>query len=100
MREFVMLPEFDKQWKAMGFSDKDLKALQEELTLDPGKGVLMRGQAVCAKSESLTKARDKAAAYERIYLITAYSKSEKDNLSKEKRNTIKSLIRILDGTMK
>ena len=30
-REFVMLPEFDKQWKALGFSDDDLKALQEEL---------------------------------------------------------------------
>jgi len=23
-----MLPEFDKQWKAMGFTDKDLQSLQ------------------------------------------------------------------------
>ena len=42
-REFVMLPEFDKQWKAMGLTDKELKSLQEELTLDSAKGVLMKG---------------------------------------------------------
>lgn len=40
-REFVMLPEFDRQWKALGFSDMELRALQEELTLDPAKGVIM-----------------------------------------------------------
>ena len=28
-REFVMLPEFDRLWKAIGFTDKELKALQE-----------------------------------------------------------------------
>ena len=31
-REFIMLPEFDKQWKAMCFTDMDLQSLQEELT--------------------------------------------------------------------
>ena len=42
-REFIMLPEFDKQWKAMGFTDKDLQSLQEDLTRDSAKGALMRG---------------------------------------------------------
>jgi len=31
-------------------------------------------------------------AYETIYLITAYSKNDKDNLSKEERNTIAKMI--------
>ena len=40
------------------------------------------------------------AAYERIYLITAYPKNEKDNLTKEEQKAIKSLIKILEGTIK
>ena len=28
--EFVMAPKFDKQWKAIGLADKELKTLQEE----------------------------------------------------------------------
>lgn len=105
-----MLPEFDKQWKAMGFSDKDLQALQEELTLDPGKGVLMQGTGGLRKIRVASDSQGKSggarvcyvdfAACERIYLITAYSKNVKDNLSKEERNTIKSLISILGGAMK
>jgi len=31
-REFIMFPEFDKQRKAMGFTDKDLQSLQEKHT--------------------------------------------------------------------
>lgn len=42
-RELIMLPEFDKQWKVMGFTVKNLKSLQEKLTLDSAKGVSMRG---------------------------------------------------------
>lgn len=109
-REFVMLPEFDKQWKTMGFSDKDLQSLQEELTLDPTKGVLMQGTGGLRKIRVAFENQGKSGgarvcyvdftAYERIYFITAYPKSEKDNLSKEERNTVKSLISILDGTMK
>lgn len=42
-RKFVMLPEFDKNWKNMGLNDNDLRRLQEELLLDPVKGDLMQG---------------------------------------------------------
>ena len=38
-----MLPEFDKKWKEIGFTDKELKTLQEELTINPNKGDLMQG---------------------------------------------------------
>ena len=34
--------------------------------------------------------------YEKIYLITAYAKNEKENLTKEERNAIKRLIAILE----
>ena len=109
-REFVMLPEFDKQWKAMGFTDKDLKSLQEDLTMDSAKGALMRGTGGLRKIRFAFENQGKSssarvcyvdfAAYERIYLITAYPKNEKDNLSKEEQNAVKRLIKILEGTMK
>jgi hypothetical protein len=109
-REFIMLPEFDKQWTAMGFTDKDLQSLQEELTLDSTKGALMRGTGGLRKIRVAFENRGKSgsarvcyvdfATYERIYLITAYPKSEKDNLSKEEQNAVKGLIKVLEGTVK
>ena len=41
-RTFIMTNEFDKNWKAMGLNDDDLKSLQEELILNPTKGDLMK----------------------------------------------------------
>ncbi len=109
-REFVMLPEFDRQWKALGFSDKELRTLQEELTLDPAKGVIMRGTGGLRKIRVAYDNRGKSGsarvcyvdftAYKRIYFITTYAKSEKDNLSQEERNSIRNLLRILADTMK
>jgi hypothetical protein len=95
---------FDKQWKAMGFTDQDLRSLQEELTLHPAKGALMRGTGGLRKIRVAFENQGKSSgarvcyvdltAYQRIYLITAYPKTEK-NLSKEEQNTIKNLINIL-----
>ena len=30
-REFVMLPEFDRQWQKLGLGDNELRQLQETL---------------------------------------------------------------------
>ena len=79
-REFVILPEFDKKWKEIGFTDNELKTLQED-----GRG----------KSGSARACYVDFAVYEKIYLITAYTKNEKANLSKEERNEVKRLIGLL-----
>jgi hypothetical protein len=104
-----MLPEFDKQWKAIGFTDKELKTLQEELTINPNKGDLMQGTGGLRKIRVAFENRGKSssaricyvdfAVYERIYLITAYTKNEKDNLSKEERNNVKKLIKLLENNI-
>ena len=108
-REFIMLPEFDKNWASMGFTDKELKALQLELTLEPDKGDLMKGTGGLRKMRFGFDNKGKSgsarvcyvdfAVYERIYLITAYPKNEKENLSKEERNQIKKLIKILEDNI-
>ncbi len=37
--------------------------------------------------------------YEKIYLLTAYPKNEKDNLTKEERNAIKKLVDRLEKSL-
>lgn len=105
-RKFVMLPEFDKNWKAMGLSDEDLRRLQEELLFDPEKGDLMQGTGGLRKLRFAFEGKGKSgsvrvcyvdfAVYESIYLITAYPKSEKDNLSRAERNSIAKVIKALE----
>lgn len=104
-----MLPEFDRKWSNLGFSDKELKSLQEELTVNPHKGDLIQGTGGLRKIRIAFEGRGKSgsarvcyvdfAVYERIYLITAYSKNEKDNLSKSERNDVKRLIKLLENTI-
>lgn len=107
-REFIMTPEFDKQWKAIGLTDNELKALQEELTIIPTKGDIIQGTGGLRKIRVAFDNRGKSgsarvcyvdfAAFEKIYLITAYTKNEKENLSKEERKSIKLLVEVLKNT--
>ena len=109
-REFIMLPEFDRQWAAIGFGDKELKALQEELTINPEKGALMKGTGGLRKLRVAFEGRGKSgsarvcyvdfAVFERIYLITAYTKNDKANLTESERNEIHRLIDILKANVK
>lgn len=109
-REFIILPEFERRWSEMGFSDEDLKYLQEELTLDPCKGPIMQGTGGLRKIRISLEGRGKSggarvcyvdfAVYEKIYLITAYPKNEKENLTQSERNTIKTVIKKLEDTIK
>ncbi|MBQ7990587.1 MAG: type II toxin-antitoxin system RelE/ParE family toxin [Oscillospiraceae bacterium] len=109
-RTFIITHEFDKNWKAMGLTDDDLKALQEELILDPTKGDLMRGTGGLRKMRIAFEGRGKSgsgrvcyvdfAVYEKIYLITAYPKNEKENLNKDERNAIAKMIEQLERSLK
>lgn len=101
-RKFVMMPIFDKQWKAMGLTDDDLRLFQEELLKNPKSGAVMQGTGGLRKLRFAFPGRGKSGSCrvlyidfvidESIYFIFAYLKSEMDNLSREERNNIKKLI--------
>ena len=38
--------------------------------------------------------------YEKIYLLTAYPKNEKENLSKSERNELRELVKVLENQIK
>ncbi len=108
-REFVMMPEFDKQWKIMGLNDNDLKKLQEQLLLEPTAGKVVNGTGGLRKIRFAFKGQGKRGSvrivyvdfvvYEIIYLIFAYPKSEKDNLTKEEKNNIKEVIERIEKSL-
>jgi len=108
IREFVMMPEFDRQWKNMGLDDDELRQLQETLLQNPKAGDVLRGTKGLRKIRIAFEGQGKSGSgrvayvdftvHETIYLITAYPKSEKDNLSKAERNAIaKMIVRLEQG---
>lgn len=90
--------------------DADLRRLQLELLSDPKVGAVMRGTGGVRKMRFAFKYQGKSGSirviyvdfevYEKIYLLTAYTKNEKDNLSQKERNEIKELITVLENQLK
>ncbi len=109
-RLFVELPIFRSRWKDMGLNDDDLKRLQEQLLADPKIGAVMRGTGGVRKMRFAFEQRGKSGSirviyvdfevYEKIFLITAYPKNEKDNLTDTERTEIKQMIHALEEQLK
>lgn len=105
-----MLPEFDKCWKQMNLNDDDLKRLQSELLLNSQNNPVIQGTGGLRKIRFAFENSGKSGSarvvyvdfvvFETIYLISAYPKNEKDNLSKAERNAIKVMIEKLEGQLK
>lgn len=109
-RTFIHMPEFDRQWAEMGLNDDDLSRLQDELKRNPSVGVVMRGTGGLRKLRFAFQGKGKSGSsrvcyvdfvvFETIYLITAYPKSEKDNLSMAERNGIKQVVERLGKSLR
>ena len=106
--EFVMMPEFDRQWKSMDLGDDELRQLQETLLQNPKAGDVIQGTKGLRKIRIAFEGQGKSGSgrvayvdftvHEKVYLITAYPKNEKDNLSKAERNAIaKMIVRLEQG---
>lgn len=106
LRSFVELPLFRSRWEDLGLTDADLLRLQAELLADPKVGEVMRGTGGVRKMRFAFEHKGKSGGvrviyidfevYEKIYLLTAYAKNEKENLSKEEQNEIRKLITVLE----
>ena len=104
-----MMPIFDKQWRAMGLDDNDLQALQIELLKDPQIGSVIKGTGKLRKMRFAFPNRGKSGSSrvlyvdfvlaETIYLIFAYPKTEKENLTDEERNNIKKMIEKIEQSL-
>lgn len=104
-RTFVEVPLFSKRWAEIGLDDEDLLELQIMLLKDPESGPVMEGTGGIrkvrfplenmGKSGSLRVCYTDFEEYEVIYLITAFTKSEQENLTDEEKRILKKLVKNL-----
>lgn len=109
-RIFVALPTFRTVWKELGLTDRDLRRLQEDLLANPKAGNVMQGTGGIRKMRFAFENRGKSGSIRviyvdfetcgKLYLLTAYPKNVKDNLSKAERNDFKQLVEILEYELK
>ncbi len=105
-REYVELPSFRSKWEKLGLTEADMKRLERELLDNPKIGPVMQGTGKARKMRFAFENRGKSGSvrviyvdfevFEKIYLVDVYVKSEKDNLTKEERNTLKQLTSLLE----
>lgn len=80
------------------------------MLLDPKTGAVMKDTGGIRKMRFAFEHRGKSGSvriiyidfevYEKIYLLTAYPKNEKDNLSKAERNDLRELVKVLENQLK
>lgn len=109
-REFIILPEFERNWTDQGLGDKELIELQKYLLLHPHAGDMMEGTGGLRKLRFALPNRGKSGSvrvlyvdflsYSKIYLITVFGKNEKENLTKEEKNEIKIIISQLKSKLR
>lgn len=102
IRTFIQTDEFVKQWEKLGLTDEDLRKLELEILKNPQAGPVIRGTGGLRKLRFAYENKGKSGStricyvdyviYETVYLITAYVKSEKDNLTESERNEIRKVI--------
>ena len=103
--EFIETPTFTRQIQSMA-TDDELKELQRTLIAKPDKGDLVQGTGGLRKIRMALGHKGKRggarviyflATAEVIYLILAYPKSIKDNLTPTEKATLKALTHQLKG---
>ncbi len=105
IRTFIEVPLFSKRWAEIGLGDDELLSLQIMLLKDPQSGPVMEGTGGIRKVRFPFEHRGKSGSvrvcytdfeeYEVTYLMTAFTKDEKDNLTKEEKNVLKRLVKSL-----
>lgn len=108
-REFIILPEFDKLWSQSGFSDDDLRILQEYLCLNPDSGKLIPGTGGLRKLRWALSGQGKRGSvrtlyidfvsFEKIYLVSIYRKNVQISLTNEQKGKIKKLTKQLKAEL-
>ena len=99
------MPLFSKRWAEIGLGEEELLALQIMLLKDPQSGPVMEGTGGIRKVRFPLENKGKSGSvrvcytdfeeYEVTYLITAFTKNDKDNLTQDEKNVLKKLVKAL-----
>ena len=105
-RTFIELPLFRSKWKDLGMTEDDLRRLQLAILEDPKVGDVIRGTGGIRKMRFAYEHRGKSGStrviyidfeiHEKVFLLSAYAKNEKENLTQAERNELRTLVGILE----
>lgn len=108
--EFVSFDVFNKIWDDLGLTDDDLKDLQEYLIINPETGSVIQGTGGVRKIRWALRNTGKSGGirvlyidfivYEKIYLLMAYPKNQKENISDKEKKIIKQLVTDLKNELR
>jgi hypothetical protein len=109
IRTFVQTREFSKCWDRLGFTDDELRLLELEIMKAPKMWPVIQGTGKLRKMRFAFPNRGKSGSvrvcyvdFDRLgftYLITIYSKNEKDTLSMQECNNIRKVIEALEQSL-
>jgi hypothetical protein len=100
-RTFVITLAFERQWTNLSLNDEDPQKLEMIILENPQVGDVITGTSGLRKMRfSLEKGKSSGArimyvdfaTYQQVYLIGAFSKKEKENLTQSEKNEIKKII--------
>lgn len=104
-RTFIRLPSFEKAWRALGLSEDEYILLENLLLHNPKAGTVIEGSGGVRKVRFAFPGKGKRGSLraiyvdimvdETIYMIYAYPKSAKENLSKTEIAEFKKLADML-----
>ena len=99
---FFSTSEFDKQWEALGLDLEDLRLLVNQIVNNPKAGAVIQGTGGLRKIRFALENKSKSSGvrvlyvdfvvFERVYFITAYPKSQKDDISPAEKKMFKQII--------
>jgi len=111
-REFVRLPEFEKQCNHLGLSEDNIIEIEieNEIIANPAIGDLIQGTGGIRKLRIALSNRGKRSgarvifidfiSFSKTYLITVYSKSKVENISKAGRNELRKYVDTLKDELR
>ena len=109
-REFISLDIFNKLWEDLGLSDDDLRELQGYLNIYPDSGKIIKNTGGVRKMRWALKGKGKSGGirvlyidfvvYEKIYLLTVYPKSKKENITGKEKAVIRKLVESLKDELR
>ena len=109
-RTFIHTNEFLKQWKLLGLDDEDLRRLELQILDDPGACPVIKGTGGLRKLRFAVGHRGKRGSvrvcyvdyvvFDTVYLITAYAKNRKDDLSQAEKALIKKTLQQLENELR
>ena len=104
-REFVYVLTFEKSWKQLNLSEKDLRVLENIILDKPDIGEVIQSTGGLRKMRFAIDNRGKSHSirilyidfsyYEKTYFLFAYPKNELDNITDKQKQIFKTMVHTL-----